>query len=180
MAQTEYTGSYFKHFTVQEFSYPNVFIPYPDNHSTWNLINFPSKLAGFTRSSVISIHSFSWSSDFRNNTLTRHVVGSGSNTFSCRSESGNWMVIDLENWTVSKQLIRSIGPRKTPVSWNSSLGTSWTCFVPKNNRQQSTWSTVEPQCATTPASLQRLPPLSNHLSNTLKCSQSKPYKKNLS
>ena len=103
----------------------NYFLPYQENRSTWNLTNFPSRLGGFTRLSVISIHSFFSSSEFRNNTPTLHVVGSRFKACCSRREIGSWMVTGFKNCTASEQLIRSIGPRNISSNANSSFGTSW-------------------------------------------------------
>ena len=108
---------------------------YPENRWTWILTNFASNCVGSTRS-VSSVHSLSSSSQFRNNTLTRHLVGSGLKSCRSRRETGSWIVTGLKNWTTSKHLIRRIGPRNTPSSLNSSFGTSCTCTISKRNHQQ--------------------------------------------
>ena len=101
---------------------------YPENRWTWILTNFASNCVDSTRS-VSSVHSFLSSSQFRNNTLTRHLVGSGLKSCGSRRETGSWMVTGLKNWTTSEHLIRRIGPRHTPSSSNSSFGTSCTCTI---------------------------------------------------
>ena len=62
---------------------------YPEKRSTWNVTTDPSKFTGLLRSSVISNHSLFSPSEFKNNTLTRHVEGSGVPSWSLCSDTGN-------------------------------------------------------------------------------------------
>ena len=85
-------------------------LTYPEKRSTWNVTIFPSKLAGFFRSSVISTHSFCSPSDLRNNTLTRHADRSAISCCLSPKETGSWIVTGFKNSTTSVQKIRRIGP----------------------------------------------------------------------
>ena len=116
------------------------FFPYLENRSTSKLTNFPSTLGGFTRSSVISIHVFCPSSDFRNNTLTSHVepqIGLRFKSCCSRREIGSRILTGFKNWTPWEQLIRRTGPRNTPSSSNSSFETSCTWSIRNENHQLS-------------------------------------------
>ena len=116
------------------------FLPYLENRSTSKLTNFPSRLGGFTRSSVISIQVFCLSSEFRNNTLTSHVepqIGLRFKSCCSRREIGSRIVTGFKNWTPSERLIRRTGPRNTPSSSNSSFETSCTWSIRNENHQLS-------------------------------------------
>ena len=97
-----------------------------EKRSTWNETNLPSKFTGLLRSSVISIDFLSSPSEFKNNTLPRHVEGSGVSFWSFRRDTGNCIVTGFKNSSNWLQIIRSIGLRNKSCPSNSSLGTSCT------------------------------------------------------
>ena len=116
-----------KLFDSPESRLPNITViqgTYTEKCVTLNSNTIPSQLAGVTRRSVTSVHSWCPEADSWNKIRTRHVNMSGDSQLSSLSDIGSCMVTGCWNCNVTGLVILSIGPAHTSFPLNCFWGIS--------------------------------------------------------